>query len=927
MRSLILLCCPAVCIAAETPDFTRDIQPIFTARCAGCHNGDEANSGYRVDGFVNVVKAIDSPDAHLMGPSLTAGNAETSRIYRLMAGLDEPRMPPVDEGDPVPADQLAIVKAWIDAGAAGPEGESMQPTLIVKEIPSAASPAPVTAVLHHQGAVFTASYGTVRRVDTGAAAWTDDGLAGKVSDLAISPDGKTLYAATGTTGLFGTVAAFDVATGKRTAELEGHRDVIYCLAISPDGNTLATGSYDRDVILWDLRTGQLTKTLTGHNGAIFDVAFDPRGELVASASGDETVKVWSVATGERLDTMPQPEGEVYTVTFTPDGRHILAGSADNRIRKWLVKSRGRQAINPLQIARFAHEDAVTNLELTPDGKRVITASADRVIRVWSAGNLTQLATLGPADDVVATLDTNRTDGQITAWLMNGSAVSFALPPTSKPATRIAKAIEPVFPNSNSEETSVDEVEPNNQPAEAQLLTLPARAKGTIASEGDADLFAFDASKGEQWIVEVEAARGSIKEAERSPLDSMVEVLDAEGRPIERVLLQAVRDSYFTFRGKDSRQSNDFRVFNWEEMELGDLFYSSGEVTELFRYPHGPDSGFWIYPGSGNRHMRFDTTGVAHALGDPAYIVKAYPPGSEIAPNGLPVFPVYFENDDDSIRMHGSDSVVSFTAPADGRYVVRISDARGFGSEKHTYTLRVRPRVPDFAPMLTKKLDKIRPGSRTETGVRINRLDGFEGRVDVEVRNLPEGFSAPVGLFIEPRQFEVLFPVTVSDNAASPTDEQLQAIEVVTSARTADGRDVEHKIGGALGKLAVDGNPAAFGVEVIAPVVDGLPTIDLHPGETVSLMVKADRRDFKGRITFGKEDAGRNLPFGVFVDNIGLNGLMIPEEQIEQEFFITASPVAEPMERTWHIRAAEGGGVPSNVMRIRVLPVEKTVAVD
>lgn len=926
MRYLfVLLLFPTFAIAADAPDFARDVLPIFTAHCAGCHNADEANSGYRVDAFEHVVKPITSDDALQQGAAITPGMSDTSRVYRLMAGLDEPRMPPVDDGDPVPAAQLAVVKAWIDSGAPAPTGASMKPTLVVPTVRPASSPSAVTAVQYRNGQLYTGEFGTVRRSDGNKTVWALDSLPGKVTDLAISPNGKTLYAATGLTGLVGNVVAIDTETGKKTAELSGHRDAIFTIAVSPDGQTLATGSYDRDVILWDLSSGQPSRTLTGHNGAIFDVAFDPKGQLVATASGDETVKVWSVETGERLDTMPQPEGEVYAVTFTPNGRHVFAASADNRIRKWLVRSRGKKAINALQIARFAHEDAVTSLQITADGKRVVSASADRVVRVWSAGNLTQLATLGPADDVVAAIETDKTPGELSVWLMNGSSQSFAMPTSSKSATRMAEAVAPVFPNPSREEAMFDEAEPNDAPAEALLLTLPAQAKGVIASDGDTDLFAFDAKKGEQWVVEVAAARGSVKKEDRSQLDSTIEVLDAEGRRIERVLLQAVRDSYFTFRGKNSSQANDFRVFNWEEMELGDLFYSAGEVTELYRYPQGPDSGFWVFPGGGTRHLRFDTTGVSHALGDPAYIVKPYPPGSAIAANGLPVFPVYYENDDDSMRAHGTDSVLSFTAPADGRFLIRVADARGFGSDKHSYTLKVRARKPDFTPRIAKKLDKIRPASRTETGVRINRLDGFEGRVDVAVNNLPEGFSIPAGLFIEPKQSEVLFPITVAEKATTPTAEQLKEIQIVASAKTEDGREVTHTVGGAFGKLMIEEKPAQFGIEVVAPLVDGVPTIDLHPGETVELLVKAARNDFKGRITFGKETAGRNLPFGVYVDNIGLNGLMIPAGKSEQDFFITAAPVAQPQERTWHIRASEGGGVPSNVLRVRVLPAEQKLA--
>jgi hypothetical protein len=70
---------------------------------------------------------------------------------------------------------------------------------------------------------------------------------------------------------------------------------------------------------------------------------------------------------------------------------------------------------------------------------------------------------------------------------------------------------------------------------------------------------------------------------------------------------------------------------------------------------------------------------------------------------------------------------------------------------------------------------------------------------------------------------------------------------------------------------------------------------------------------------GLEDSGRNLPHGVFVDNIGLNGLLIVEGQTEREFFITASPVARPGVHEFHLRATADGGQASAPAVLRVLP--------
>ena len=95
---------------------------------------------------------------------------------------------------------------------------------------------------------------------------------------------------------------------------------------------------------------------------------------------------------------------------------------------------------------------------------------------------------------------------------------------------------------------------------------------------------------------------------------------------------------------------------------------------------------------------------------------------------------------------------------------------------------------------------------------------------------------------------------------------------------------------------------------------------IRPGETISARVRSIRHDFTGRIELGGDDSGRNLPHGLYVDNIGLNGLLIVEGQTEREFFITASKIAKPgTVRQFHLRATADGGQASPPAVIRVLP--------
>ena len=84
------------------------------------------------------------------------------------------------------------------------------------------------------------------------------------------------------------------------------------------------------------------------------------------------------------------------------------------------------------------------------------------------------------------------------------------------------------------------------------------------------------------------------------------------------------------------------------------------------------------------------------------------------------------------------------------------------------------------------------------------------------------------------------------------------------------------------------------------------------------MVKAERFEFNDRIDFGKEDAGRNLAHGLIIDNIGLNGLMIPAGATEQRFFITAADWVPESTRTFHLKVSQVSGRASQAIVIKVV---------
>jgi len=156
-----------------------------------------------------------------------------------------------------------------------------------------------------------------------------------------------------------------------------------------------------------------------------------------------------------------------------------------------------------------------------------------------------------------------------------------------------------------------EVEDNDDVAKAQVVTIPATVNGILA-QADTDHYAFDAKKGQSWIIETLAAQAG------SPADTKIEVLHTDGKPVARMLLQAVRDSYNNFRSVDANNP-DIRLQNWEEMELNEYVYFNGDVMRIVRMPRGPDGGCFFYVGGGMRRAYFDTSATAHSLDEPCFV--------------------------------------------------------------------------------------------------------------------------------------------------------------------------------------------------------------------------------------------------------------------------------------------------------------------
>jgi hypothetical protein len=211
---------------------------------------------------------------------------------------------------------------------------------------------------------------------------------------------------------------------------------------------------------------------------------------------------------------------------------------------------------------------------------------------------------------------------------------------------------------------------------------------------------------------------------------------------------------------------------------------------------------------------------------------------------------------------------------------------------------------------------LRPDVGAEFVVSAERFDGLDGDIQVEFDQLPTGIQIASPLFIEKGQCKAIGQIrTKTPLAEIPKEFE---ITLIAKGRIADQEVVASnrpKL-----KVKVNDKPTMLLKLVDKNDPDDAPpieTLKIKPGQTISAKLVIQRGDLAGDIAFGGDDCGRNLPHGCFVDNIGLNGLLIPAGQSSREVFITAAPIVQPQRRLFHLRGNVDGNPTS-------LPVELIV---
>jgi WD40 repeat protein/serine/threonine protein kinase len=279
-----------------------------------------------------------------------------------------------------------------------------------------------------------------------------------VWDATFSKDGKSVATASGD----GTAIVWDVATGsQKHPPFNGHEGPVYTVAFAPNGAYVASGGYDRRVLIWKpalikrydfkkLRSesGSVVPpgsflALDDHQGAVRVLHYTMNGEHILSGSEDNSIKLWSTENGEIQKTFRGHDGAIRALALVDDDSIIISASHDNRIKQWSIDQYEEIRILQSRILE-GHTDSVLSARFSPNGEMIVTASRDRTARIWASKDGTHLRKLSEGHSFLASrvayfpggkrMATAAVDNTLRIWDVNSSTQKRVLDQTGRAST-------------------------------------------------------------------------------------------------------------------------------------------------------------------------------------------------------------------------------------------------------------------------------------------------------------------------------------------------------------------------------------------------------------------------------------------------------------------------------------------------------------
>ncbi|HXW41091.1 MAG TPA: c-type cytochrome [Xanthobacteraceae bacterium] len=194
------------------------------------------------------------------------------------------------------------------------------------------------------------------------------------------------------------------------AQLRGHGGPVRALAISPDGKTAVSGSFDTSAIRWSLQNNAAEQVLRFHDGAVNAVAILPDGRI-ATAGADARIAIWQPGEQRPRAVLEGHTAPIVSLAVSPGGAVLASASWDRTARLWPLAGGTPRVFE-------GHEQNVNAVAFMPDGRALVTVGYDATLRIWPlAAAAPPIVTALPAPLNAAVV---AGDGEIAAAGANGS---------------------------------------------------------------------------------------------------------------------------------------------------------------------------------------------------------------------------------------------------------------------------------------------------------------------------------------------------------------------------------------------------------------------------------------------------------------------------------------------------------------------------
>jgi WD40 repeat protein len=391
---------------ADKITYEDHLRPILADRCLSCHNPDKAKGGLDLSTYSSLMQGGSS------GEIVNAGDPDSSRLFRSVAHLEEPFMPP--KADKLTEPRLKVMRDWISGGLlenSGSKAKAGKPAFKMELAqPSTGKPeGPPPMPEHLVLAPAVTSQRPATPSDIASSPWaplialavpkqvllynTDtlrlEGVLpfpeGTPSSLAFSRNGSILVAGGGRGGKAGLVVGWLIKTGERVFEIGSEFDAVLAADITADHQLIALGGPGRRIKIYSTSDGQEVANIKKHTDWVTSLAFSPDGILLATGDRNGGLYVWESETANPFYTLKAHSKSITSISWRADSNVVASASEDGSVRLWEM-NQGKQVKN-----WNAHGGGVTDMAFSADG-RIVTCGRDRNTKVWDSNGSQKSAT-------------------------------------------------------------------------------------------------------------------------------------------------------------------------------------------------------------------------------------------------------------------------------------------------------------------------------------------------------------------------------------------------------------------------------------------------------------------------------------------------------------------------------------------------------